>query len=543
MTTRVAAFSSVLSQAIKELDGAGVNYEGALLKDLLRTGSKTPPGWYVSRWRNSEPEGLFGPFGPNRLARICSKVAETNPRLTRKLLASYICELLEKDALDGKASEVYKAASMDFWFGSKNSPKISRENWIQLAIYLHLKVRLGEVESAFDMGWRAWKLGRHGYDVPTSASYSIRSAIFMAKSNLLITGRLDPLVEKMRSSVPFTTRPPAFAEFQARSGVRREFAPQSSEFRALELSSIIDRTLYRSIKVDHLLRSGAADSRELAVLSVRYTIPTQFEEFGWLSLHAAMSNRDTDLFNGIKIRFCKAFTSEEWASALDVEQTTYLATQVTNFSSDRSFSELQTGRIIELADSSGGLPKALDLSSHIGAMALLLTKDGHLVCVFQASTNNRGGNRIVPLGGSVEFFDIELLRPVLSLGALLKHSISREIAEEADIHDSEIKRVILLGHTQDGSTGLKPDFYGIAFIDCLWAEIRMNREELFGGPLDGFKLDMSTPGSFLDSVTEADTKWRPQQAHAFLHANLLFLREAADLVYSQFQQVFPEHNK
>jgi len=487
----------------------------------------------VSRWRKGSTVSLKSGKGILHFIRIAEEVALLQPRQASLLIASYV------EYLHSFGERALTTARKSLSSHSIKSPR-DLFDWISSALYVRLLVLEMNPEMAFRETLRLWSISREGYDIPSEVFYAFRKAAFAAKSSLVIQDKLIEMAGILEDHFHVQTEPPRFRYFikklvfpavnyQVEAVLANEFVSESFG------GNKIKNLLY-SKYVNDLLIDGALSNVKLAYDQTRYAIPQGSETFAWLALVDSM-NRDSDLFNGHKVRLSKVLSQSVLnGDKIKYHHTDYFSTEVTNRSCHLEFEHQVTGELVRLVDDDGLPLSPENMSCQIGVMACILTHDGYLVSMYQDKTCSVSGDELVPFGGSVEYFDIELFSEP-TLGDLIAYTIRREVKEEAVVRVDSIDKVFSVGYTLDSGKGLKPDFFGLALVQDNWSDIKDNREEFYGGPLVGAKLDLNSANDFKQSLELVRDYWRSSSlnAAAFLDANLKFLVDASDRIYDQLE--------
>jgi hypothetical protein len=118
-----------------------------------------------------------------------------------------------------------------------------------------------------------------------------------------------------------------------------------------------------------------------------------------------------------------------------------------------------------------------------------------------------------------------------TLEELVTRGLAREVQEECCVAPKDTRHMVL-ALTLDLQLGMKPDFFGVSFINENWQALEKRREPLYGGPLDAQDVDLLTVERFQKSIDRIASQWAGQKS-AFLMANLVFLRSN----YSQINEL------
>lgn len=519
----------VWKASIDFLDNLDITLRGTVRGGLLSSlGKRHGINQRISDWRDGKSDSLRGGKGVKYVAYLAEVIAKLEPRRASSLIAKYVlfASFFSKNILESALSEVEQLVS--------ETPRNSLQ-WINAVLKVHLLVLIGEPAIAFAEAWRYWDISREGYDIPSEVFYTFRKAAFAAKSKLVEQRTISELVGKLSRHLRVSAEPPNFKEFEKISPISREFDLPftESDFVREEFGVKNRKLLFYSPLVNSKLQTGGANSIRLVHKESHYSIPTSSCEFAWLAFAESISNKESDLFNGFKIRLMEILSpktfEQEW---IEFQQTDYLSTLVTNRSCHLRFRKKGTSDVLELLGEGGLLLDASMMSSQIGVMACIITSDGYLVSMYQEKTNAVSGGELVPFGGSVEFFDLEVMSNK-TLGSIVEHTVRREVKEEAVIGFDSVSNVMLVGYTLDAGKGLKPDFFGLAWISKSWIDIERNREEFFGGPFEEIKLDLESPSLLKKSLIDARTMWNQLESAAFLDSNMQFLIDASDHIYDQ----------
>lgn len=529
----------------------GKNYPKAVadaLAELPRIGDGAAKNLAVA-WSNGELKSLVAVHdGPIRLAIVAELLAEDHPMQTSCLVLSYATYLTDNLSV---AQTLPRAKLIKKELKDCPQKTWKVREWFLFAIKTHLLTIGGEAEMAFDSGWQAWREAREGFDVPPAAFYSVRRALRLAKDELWRQGRVGEALGNLEDIIPFDGPVPDFTRFPAFdkepsgfSGTDRDYAPETPEFVALPEDYQGEKILFRSEQVDQCLRTDPIDDVILEDIHDPFEFSADIHEFAWLALLFGLNKPEADLFNGYKVRPVKRLSANSFDSKLlEVQQTTYFESQVTNWSTSLKFVTRDGGESFELPE--GPFDHEL-MSGHYGVMSVVITSDSYLACMFQSIANMRGPRKLVPFGGSIEYLDFFDFRArtrdsekKVTLGHFLRKSMARELCEEVMLDEDAILGIQILGHTLDSKKALKPDFFGVSFIDKNWEDIKPFREVLYGGPLEAELIDLSSVDRFQETVLQVDKKWkgRKPKPDDFLHANLFYLREASDLVVDRFHDL------
>ncbi len=533
-------FQDAWRSAITMLDNNDVRLfgstRGGRLSQLCKEQKIAPQR--ISEWREGKINSLMSGKGAVYVSYIAAEVAKLEPRRSSSLLATYVNYLahLGDSIFESAIATIHERIPRYSRQNLPIEPKTSLE-WISVALKVHLLVLSGDPVKAFDEAWKYWYVSREGYNIPSEAFYSFRKAAFAAKSKLVERGEINASVANLNDHLKLDSEPPNFSKYEKVAPVSRDFEMHGDiqGFTLQEFGAKNRKQLFSSIAVNTQLLDGKAHTVQLLENRQPYVIPSSCHLFAWLAFADAISAKESDLFNGYKVRPMNILSMKSFQNCvLEFQQTDYLSTLVTNRSCHLRFKEVASNDDVFLSDANGSLLDSSQMSSQIGVMVCALTADGYLVSMYQEKTNAVSGGELVPFGGSVEYHDLELL-PNKTLGAIVEHTVRREIKEEAVVAFESVKDILIVGYTLDTGKGLKPDFFGLAILSEDWNDIKSNREEFYGGPFEESILDFSSVAGLRQSISVTRQKWNQLESAAFLDANLKFLEDSAEAIFDKFK--------
>lgn len=484
-----------------------------------------------SRWAGGVPDGARNSDTPQILALVASHLASFNKGQAAHFIEAYVAQISDRPRTwwETAASKL-----------TTQNPRSSGD-WVEFALYLHLLSLQGEYDTAHAAGTREWFKARQGYDVPAEVFAIVRFAIFRSKqrclaserSHAITKGILEPLfIAEHISNQPYemmTARDiPVFE-------TPPEFAPLQDGYAGA-------RTFLCSPQVDDLLQTDGLDDVLLVEQRQPYSLPPEWAEFAARMLKEKVCKPEVDIFDGAKVMPRTVPSVSQLRSGnLEVCKSSYLQSVSTGWAQHVAF---QAASDIERRLSIGTDPDFLrKAANHIGIVSLAISRLGELIVMEQSSMNNQGAGKLVPFGGSAEYYDLPKVARdgEIRLTHFVRYSMMRELTEELDLERSLVKGVHVLGQTLDSSRGLHLDYHGVSFLDCSFDDIKLNREHLFGGVLFSEQLNTESPSAFLQSILAATSSLCSIPTNPpddFLKASLAYLAQAHQVVLKRFHDAF-----
>jgi len=504
---------------------------GVVLAALLAVrGGETNQRQTESRWAGGVPDGARDARTPQILARVAAHLAGFSKVQAACLIESYIGFISDKKKTWHSAEK-----------GLQSQGPRSSEEWVEFALYLHLLSLQGKYDLAHAKGTKQWSKARQGYDVPNEVFAIVRFAIFRAKQRCIADGR----TEVIRTGI---LEPLGIARHVRASSYELVSLRDSPKLSVPDGFSLLNgsykghRDFLRSIEVDRLLLEGKMEHVVITDSQTPYEIPEDWMEFAAHVLKEKVCSSQEDIFDGAKVMPCKLPTLAQLQSGtLPIRQSSYFQSVCTGWSQE------------DMLQSTGNRDDQLSIgldpdfltkaANHIGVVTLAITRIGELIVVEQSKMNHQGAGKIVPFGGSAEFYDLQRVarEDVVGLANFVRFSMKRELCEELAIDRDLVKSVQILGQTLDSSRALHLDYHGVSFLDCEFEDVALNREHLYGGVLFSEQLDLTGPDQFLRSVEVATQKLcggYTNKPHDFLKATLAYLAQAHEVVLERLHDTF-----
>jgi DNA-binding winged helix-turn-helix (wHTH) protein len=189
-----------------------------------------------------------------------------------------------------------------------------------------------------------------------------------------------------------------------------------------------------------------------------------------------------------------------WVSAVDIQQTDYLSSAMTDqlgWNRVRTKRSGREGRAETIRDVDAFLDldtfqlKSFaenNISNQLGASTLAFSSDGYLMILYQNELNRRSSGTLVPSGsGSMDWKDVDNSDTTQFL-SLIRYAAQRELREECSLEAVETgadrrrgidSDVLVTGYTRLLSGCGKPEFYCLGYIAAKAAEIRSRTLEEF----------------------------------------------------------------
>lgn len=216
----------------------------------------------------------------------------------------------------------------------------------------------------------------------------------------------------------------------------------------------------------------------------KYRLPKEYKDILRFSLDKKLRS-GRRFFDAMKYRLYSSI--EVGTKEVTLQKTRYFYSFATN---ENAFKRIRSYRSLAFRFDGGNALFGDDgkllsnemsyLSNHIGASTMAFTKDGYMIIGRQNKENNINGGRAVPSGsGSINASD---LRSNLEDTAV--ENMNRELREECGIAKKTKIETKLIAYGRFVNRGMKPDFFGVSFIDC-------TKDDLNNGGGDGELVDKS----------------------------------------------------
>ncbi|MBX7135769.1 MAG: hypothetical protein K1X67_24135 [Fimbriimonadaceae bacterium] len=505
--------STVLQVAISYLTGRGLS-QVSIAKAVGKSKS------VVSRWKTGSMESLNLDVGAALGNLLYEHNAETS--LIHNLLVTTISHMSVHTDIDTEVADIRRAIRRD---------PGSTEDWFRLVILLHFLDSTKRHDEAFALGTQLWPVKRNHHDM---AAYWIRQILIQTKLRLgpaaheqavLTLGGAIGLAagSRPRGRYEPVQRPKLMNVADIPRACDSPWAPIVSGYPSVQRFA-------HCVKLDDSITLGKAFEIELREERSRFSIPQDWHTFSWLALQKAFSERG-DLYESRKVRLASLDIGASFRNRrVFIQETSYLTSVVTNQSLRWEFAHAKTFKRRSLiSDHLTDYELAASLSSHIGVNSLVLSRDGMLICLHQAEACRQQSERLVPFGGSLDWDDVldELESNSPTLGGLISRGMVREVREECQV-EAQLIHPLVTAMTLDLHMGMKPDFFGICFVDLDWESLEGRREPVYGGPRSAMPVKFAE-GDYESSIDAAAEAWRSQDS-PFLMANLALIRSSREQV-------------
>lgn len=243
-----------------------------------------------------------------------------------------------------------------------------------------------------------------------------------------------------------------------------------------------------SSRINKILMENSLDYK---ILSRKFQIVDEIKNF----IPTIMNNNfesNRIIFNGKLLRMStELYLDTEMVNVQKVKYFDYLCTNEISFKiikSCFSINDMFLGQKL-IMDKHGIIydNEISPCANIIGASTLVITKDNHLIIGKQGEFSKSNPGRYAPSGsGSVDYSDSNSSQ---NFNETIIKAMNREFCEECNyslIKSHYTMKTTLVGYTKLIGRGLKPDFFGISYLNENIADVKNGIKRLEQGLTEGF---------------------------------------------------------